>query len=42
MNPTINIHNTHIKLKIEGQTTQWPNEKGQRDKQRSIKHHTEN
>jgi hypothetical protein len=26
----------------EGQTTQWPKEKGQRDKQRSTKHYTEN
>ncbi len=23
---------------IEGQTTQWPKEKGQKDKQRSTKH----
>ena len=26
----------------EGQTTKWPKEKGQRDKQRSTKHYTEN
>jgi hypothetical protein len=26
----------------EEQTTQWSNEKGQKDKQRSSKHHTEN
>jgi hypothetical protein len=26
----------------EGQTTQWPKEKGQKDKQRSTKHYTEN
>ena len=25
-----------------GQTTQWPKEKGQKDKQRSTKHCTEN
>ena len=33
------IHNPQIQ---EGQTTQWPKEKGQRDKQRSTKHYTEN
>jgi len=27
---------------IEGQTTQWPKEKGQRDKQRSTKDYIEN
>jgi hypothetical protein len=26
----------------EEQTTQWPKEKGQKDKHRSIKHYTEN
>ena len=26
----------------EGQTTQWSKEKGQKDKQRSTKHDTEN
>ena len=26
----------------EGQTTQWPKEKGQKEKQRSTKHYTEN
>jgi hypothetical protein len=26
--------------KIEGQTTQWPNEKGLKEKQPSTKHHT--
>ena len=26
----------------KGQTTQWPKEIGQRDKQRSTKHYTEN
>jgi hypothetical protein len=26
----------------ERQTTQWPKEKGQKDKQRSTKHYTEN
>jgi len=25
-----------------GQTTQWPKEKGQKDKQRSTKHYTKN
>ena len=29
------------KSEIEGQTTQWPKEKGQKDKQRSTKHYTE-
>ena len=27
---------------IEGQTTQWPNEKGQKDKKRSMNNYTEN
>ena len=27
-----------IRIRKEGQTTQWPNEKGQKDKQRSAKH----
>ena len=27
---------------IEGQTTQWPKEKGQKDKQRSTEYYTEN
>ena len=26
---------------IEGHTTQWPKEKGQKDKQQSTKHYTE-
>ena len=26
----------------EGETTQWPKEKGQNDKQRATKHYTEN
>jgi len=26
----------------ESQTTQWPEEKGQKDKQRSTKHYTQN
>ena len=30
------------KPSIEGQTTQWPNEKGQKDKQRFKTHYTEN
>ena len=29
-----------LKEFIEGQTTQWPKEKGQKDKQRSTKHYT--
>ena len=28
--------------KLEGQTTQWPKEKVQKDKQQSTKHYTEN
>ena len=31
----------HNGQKREGQTTQWPKEKGQKDKQRSTKHYTE-
>ena len=27
---------------IKGQTTQWPKEKEQKDKQRSTKHYTQN
>jgi len=27
---------------MEGQKTQWPTEKGLKDKQRSTKHYTEN
>jgi hypothetical protein len=34
-------HNGQRK-KTEGQTTQWPKEKGQKDNQRSTKHYTEN
>jgi len=30
------------KQKIEGQTTQWPEEKAHKDKQRSTKKYTEN
>jgi hypothetical protein len=30
----------HNGQKTEGQTTQWSKEKGQKDKQRSIKHYT--
>jgi len=33
------IQNPYIE---EGQTTQWPKEKVQKDKQRSTKHYTEN
>ena len=31
-----------VNQRIERQTIQWPNGKGQKDKQLSIKHHTEN
>jgi hypothetical protein len=31
-----------IRKSKEEQATQWPNEKGQNDKQRSTKHYTEN
>ena len=34
--------NTMAKRKREGQTTQWPKDEGQKDKQRSTKHYTEN
>jgi hypothetical protein len=30
----------HQYVHLKGQTTQWPKEKGQRDKQRSKKHNT--
>jgi hypothetical protein len=32
----------HNGQKTEGQTTQWPKETGQKEKQRSIKHYTQN
>jgi len=38
--PTISPCTKHISC--DGQTTQWPKEKGQKDKQRSTKYHTEN
>ena len=31
-----------IRIRIERQTKQWTKEKGQKDKQRSTKHYTEN
>ena len=34
--------NTMAKRKREGQTTQWLKDEGQKDKQRSTKHYTEN
>ena len=39
---SLKISKDKSESEIEGQTTQQPKEKGQKDKQRSTKHYTEN